>query len=180
MPALASLQTLLRTLLVVTPTASTATPVGALPGLAETPCWQQSSGYLATGTSRNTSLFYWFHEAVEDAQAKPLVLWLNGGPGCSSLGGMFTELGPLVVDANGNVSFNPYSFNKIANVLFLEQPAGVGFSYPNLPANDSVTAEETYLALRAFFLLHPELTGRPFYVMGESCACCSPPPSEAY
>ena len=143
--------------------------VGALPNLLAKPCWNMSSGYLSTG-SRGTQLFYWYHEAVASAHEKPLILWLNGGPGCSSLGGMFTELGPLVVGTDGNVTFNQYSWNRMANVLFLEQPAGVGFSYPNLPANDSTTADETYRALLAFFALHPELTGRKFYVMGESCA----------
>lgn len=55
---------------------------------------------LATG-SRDTQLFYWYHEAVSNSSQKPLVLWLNGGPGCSSLGGMFTELGPFVVGMDG-------------------------------------------------------------------------------
>ena len=117
---------------------------------------------------------YWYVEATEDATEKPVVLWLNGGPGCSSLGGMFTELGPFVISSTGNVSLNPFSWNKVANVLFLEQPAGVGFSYPNLPANDTVTAFETYKALLAFFKLHPELHGRRFYVMGESCERLDP------
>jgi cathepsin A (carboxypeptidase C)/serine carboxypeptidase-like clade 2 len=121
---------------------------------------------LSTGTSRDTHLFYWYHEAVVDPKSKPLLLWLNGGPGCSSLGGMFTELGPFVVQKTLNVTFNPYSFNKVANVLFLEQPAGVGFSYPNLPANDTVTAYETYKALLAFFNLYPDLRGRPFCTTG--------------
>ena len=101
-------------------------------------------------------------------EEKPLVLWLNGGPGCSSLGGMFTELGPFVLDANLNITLNPYSFNRVANILFLEQPAGVGFSYPNVPANDETTAVDTVTALRNFLQAHPELDGRDFYVMGES------------
>ena len=94
--------------------------------------------------------------------------WLNGGPGCSSLGGMLTELGPFVVGAEGNVTLNPWSWNSVANVLFLEQPAGVGFSYPVLPANDSTTAEETVEALVGFLRMHTELRGRKVYVMGES------------
>lgn len=81
---------------------------------------------------------------------------------------MFTELGPFVLDANLQVTLNPYSFNKKANMLFLEQPAGVGFSYPNVPANDTSTAIDTVAALRVFMDQHPELQGRDFYVMGES------------
>ena len=81
---------------------------------------------------------------------------------------MLTELGPFVVGAEGNVTLNPWSWNSVANVLFLEQPAGVGFSYPVLPANDSTTAEETVEALVGFLRMHTELRGRKVYVMGES------------
>ena len=89
--------------------------VGAsLPNMTIKPCWKQYSGYLPTG-SRGTHLFYWYHEAVTNAADKPLILWLNGGPGCSSLGGMFTELGPFVVQMNGSVTLNPYSWNKGAH-----------------------------------------------------------------
>ena len=122
---LSSLHTLVRVVLFG---AASAAKVTSLPGLATSPCFNHSSGYLSTGTSRDTHLFYWYHEAVADPKSKPLLLWLNGGPGCSSLGGMFTELGPFIVQKTLNVTFNPYSFNKVANVLFLEQPAGVGFS----------------------------------------------------
>ena len=140
--------------------------VTTIPGFSGDACWQHYAGYLEA--SADHKLFYWYHEATSDAANKPLVLWLNGGPGCSSLGGMFTELGPFVLDSDLAVTLNPYSFNKAANVLFIEQPAGVGFSHPNVPANDSSTALDTDLALRSFLKAHPELAGRPFYVMGES------------
>jgi len=129
-------------------------------------CWEHSSGYL--NATADHQLFYWYHEATSSPDEKPLVLWLNGGPGCSSLGGMFTELGPFVLDEKLDITLNPYSFNRVTNLLFLEQPAGVGFSYPNGPADDMSTAIDTDLALRGFMQLHPELQGRPFYVMGES------------
>jgi len=130
-------------------------------------CWKHYAGYLPA--SKDHNLFYWFHEATSDPENKPLVLWLNGGPGCSSLGGMFTELGPFVLDDDLNVTLNPFSFNKAANILFIEQPAGVGFSYPSVPANDETTAVDTVLALQYFLKeKHPELQGRDFYIMGES------------
>ena len=92
-----------------------------------------------------------------------LTLILPGGPACSSLSGMFTELGPFVLDKDLNIKFNPYSWNKVANVLFLEQPAGVGctqnlaltlsltlalprFSYPPAPIDDATAAADTYQA----------------------------------
>ena len=129
-------------------------------------CWSQYAGYL--NATDDHKLFYWYHEAVSAPEEKPLVLWLNGGPGCSSLGGMFTELGPFVLDKDLKVTLNPFSFNKVANILFLEQPAGVGFSYPNVPANDESTAKDTDAAVRSFLAAHSELQGRDFYVMGES------------
>ena len=129
-------------------------------------CWKHWSGYL--NATSDHQLFYWYHEATIDPETKPLVLWLNGGPGCSSLGGMFTELGPFVLDENLDVTLNPFSFTKVANIIFIEQPAGVGFSYPNIPANDSTTSKDTDAALRFFLKKHPELQGRDFYVMGES------------
>jgi cathepsin A (carboxypeptidase C)/serine carboxypeptidase-like clade 2 len=149
-------------------TASDPNAVTNLPGLApQSLCWKQYAGYLNATT--NHQLYYWYHEAVEAPETKPWVLWLNGGPGCSSLGGMFTELGPFVLDNDQNITLNPFSFNKVANMLFIEQPAGVGFSYPNdAPRNDSIAAIDTDAALRSFLRLHPELKQRPFYVMGES------------
>ena len=142
-------------------------PVTSLPGLTEPICWKHEAGYLPVKNGAK-QLFYWYHQATESPETKPWLPWLNGGPGCSSLGGMFTELGPFVVDATMNVSLNPWSWNKLANVIFVEQPAGVGFSFPNAPANDSITAEDTVEALYAFSDAHPELKGRPFYIAGES------------
>src|ERR1700753_4241523 len=63
---------------------------------------------------------------VED----PLVLWLNGGPGCSSSTGLLFELGPCrIIDEGKNTTHNPHSWNERANVIFLDQPVGVGYSY---------------------------------------------------
>merc|ERR1711865_1188654 len=130
-------------------------------------CWDSYAGYLPVEAGAK-ELFYWYHEATSDASTKPLVLWLNGGPGCSSLGGMFTENGPYVLDSHLNITLNPFSWNKVANMLYIEQPAGVGFSHPAAPTNDSVTAADTHSALVAFLAKHPELKGRKFYIAGES------------
>ncbi|KAG4925262.1 hypothetical protein JHK87_050802 [Glycine soja] len=75
------------------------------------------------------ALFYYFVESKTDPASKPLVLWLNGGPGCSSLGvGAFSENGPF--RPNGEVLIkNEYSWNKETNMLYLETPVGEGFSY---------------------------------------------------
>eukprot|EP00928_Gymnodinium_smaydae_P040772 TRINITY_DN2761_c0_g3_i1.p1 TRINITY_DN2761_c0_g3~~TRINITY_DN2761_c0_g3_i1.p1 ORF type:complete len:516 (-),score=86.82 TRINITY_DN2761_c0_g3_i1:169-1716(-) len=141
--------------------------VGSLPGLAKTPCFRQWSGYAETGDN-GKELFSWVVEAETEPEKKPVVLWLNGGPGCSSLGGMWTELGPFVVTKNHSIELNPYSWNKAATMIFVEQPAGVGFSHPAMDTNDTITANNTYHALLQIFADIPSLRSRPFYIFGES------------
>lgn len=142
--------------------------VTSLPGLTEKLCFRHWSGYARTATSQK-QLFSWVVEAEVEPETKPVVLWLNGGPGCSSLGGMWTELGPFVVSANHAVGLNPYSWNKAATMIFVEQPAGVGFSFPATDTNDTITADDTYHALLDIFSqLPPKLRKQPFYVFGES------------
>ncbi|KAL0703846.1 hypothetical protein Bca4012_070271 [Brassica carinata] len=72
------------------------------------------AGYVPVDESNGRAMFYWFFEAMDLPKEKPLVLWLNGGPGCSSVGyGATQEIGPFLVDANENgLKFNPYAWNK--------------------------------------------------------------------
>nr|GMC75152.1 serine carboxypeptidase-like 45 [Ipomoea batatas] len=101
-----------------------------LPGQPEVG-FQQFSGYVTVDKKEERSLFYYFVEAQVDPASKPLVLWLNGGPGCSSLGvGAFSENGPFRPSGQFLVK-NAHSWNLEANMLYLESPIGVGFSYAN-------------------------------------------------
>ncbi|GAU31478.1 hypothetical protein TSUD_386420 [Trifolium subterraneum] len=95
--------------------------------------FQHYAGYVTVNETNGRALFYWFFEAMTKPEEKPLVLWLNGGPGCSSVGyGATQEIGPFLVDTDGKgIKFNNFSWNKEANMLFLESPIGVGFSYSN-------------------------------------------------
>ncbi|CAL9099630.1 unnamed protein product [Musa acuminata var. zebrina] len=107
----------------------------------------------------------------------PLVLWLNGGPGCSSLAyGAMEELGPFRVKSDGKtLERNPYAWNEVANVLFLESPAGVGFSYSNTTTDydqsgDKRTAEDTFTFLLNWLERFPHYKNRKFFIAGESYA----------
>ncbi|URE40159.1 Serine carboxypeptidase [Musa troglodytarum] len=95
--------------------------------------FRQYAGYVTVNESHGRALFYWFFEATHDVEKKPLLLWLNGGPGCSSIGyGAAEELGPFLMQKGvPELRFNQHSWNKEANLLFLESPVGVGFSYTN-------------------------------------------------
>ncbi|CAN1175097.1 Serine carboxypeptidase-like 45 [Linum perenne] len=105
--------------------------ISRLPGQPPKVRFRQFSGYVTVDYKKETSLFYYFVEAETDPASKPLVLWLNGGPGCSSLGvGAFSENGPFRPNGK-NLVKNSYSWNREANMLYLETPVGVGFSYSN-------------------------------------------------
>ncbi|XP_039591794.1 lysosomal protective protein [Polypterus senegalus] len=141
-----------------------------LPGLEKQPSFRQYSGYL--NVMEDKHLHYWFVESQTNPSSSPVVLWLNGGPGCSSLDGLLTEHGPFLVQPDGaSLKYNPYAWNMIANVLYLESPAGVGFSYSddkNYKTNDTEVSMNNYLALKQFFKLFPEYSKNDFYITGES------------
>ncbi|KAK3142021.1 hypothetical protein QOZ80_4BG0341170 [Eleusine coracana subsp. coracana] len=135
------------------------------------------AGYVDVGSGSGKALFYWFFEAEKEPEKKPLLLWLNGGPGCSSVAyGAAQELGPFLVRSYGtNLTLNAYSWNKAVNLLFLEAPVGVGFSYTNRSSDlrrlgDRVTAQDSYSFLLNWFNKFPEFKNRDFYIAGESYA----------
>jgi carboxypeptidase C (cathepsin A) len=109
----------------------------------------------------NTATFHYvFFDSQRDPDNDPIVLWLNGGPGCSSLLGMVYENGPFLFK-EGTVSFaiNPNAWNKKANLLYITSPGGVGFSTSkgDLKHDDGTVALDNYKALLAFFNKFPNL-----------------------
>lgn len=131
---------------------------------------KQYTGYLdADDDSKH--FFYWFFESRNDPQNDPVVLWLSGGPGCSSLGGLFYENGPSSIDENLNVVHNPHSWNNNASVIYLDQPVGTGFSYSDKGPVDTSkkAAEDLYAFLTLFFQNFPEYNkGQKFHIASES------------
>ncbi|KAF0924928.1 hypothetical protein E2562_015002 [Oryza meyeriana var. granulata] len=148
--------------------------IGLLPGQPNV-SFAQYSGYITVDAVKKRELFYYFAEAELDPDTKPLVLWLNGGPGCSSVGvGAFSENGPFRPSGNVLVR-NEYSWNKEANMLYLESPAGVGFSYSTDPSfyggvGDSRTARDNLRFLQGWFAKFLQYKGRDLYITGESYA----------
>ncbi|XP_076438729.1 lysosomal protective protein-like [Babylonia areolata] len=154
----------------VTPDAPAGDEILSLPGLKKQPSFKQYSGYLPASGSKK--LHYWFVESQNNPATDPVVLWLNGGPGCSSDLGFLTEHGPFRVQDDGvTLLDNPFSWNLVANMLYLEAPAGVGYSYSddgNYTTNDDLVAHDNYLALKHFFQAFPSFTGNEFFITGES------------
>ncbi|EAT90265.1 carboxypeptidase Y-like protein [Parastagonospora nodorum] len=131
---------------------------------------KQYSGYL-DDNEEDKHLFYWFFESRNDPKNDPVVLWLNGGPGCSSLMGLFMELGPASVMKDGKLKHNDYSWNANASVIFLDQPVNVGYSYSSGSVSNTVAAgKDIYALLTLFFKQFPEYSKQPFHISGESYA----------
>eukprot|EP01038_Epipyxis_sp_PR26KG_P009761 gene9761-13132_t len=146
------------------------------------------SGYIPTGTLSGAAgqLHYWFIESTKNPASDPVVLWLNGGPGSSSLIGLLTENGQIVtnddsltspIDGVPQVFLNPYSWSAVGNILYLESPKGVGFSYcegasksSECVNTDESTAQDAYEFLANFFASYPEFKSNKFYITGESYA----------
>ncbi|KAK2630281.1 hypothetical protein QTJ16_001101 [Diplocarpon rosae] len=131
---------------------------------------KQYSGYL-DDDENDKHLFYWFFESRNDPKNDPVILWLNGGPGCSSLTGLFLELGPSSIDKNLKLHNNPYSWNANASVIFLDQPVNVGYSYSRSPVSNTIAAgKDVYALLTLFFKQFPEYAKQDFHIAGESYA----------
>jgi len=159
------------TLLTQVTAAPQADLIGDLPGVNFDLNYDQYSGYLDGDTG--VHLHYWFVESQSAPSTDPLVLWLTGGPGCSSLDALLQENGPIHIYPNGSLYDNQYAWNKIANVLYLESPVWVGFSYADrghYSTDDDTTSLNNYLALQSFLENFPEYSGREFYIAGESYA----------
>lgn len=146
--------------------------INDLPGLTFKPTFNHFSGYLTVDEKNGRNLHYWFVESENNPSTDPLLLWSNGGPGCSGLIGFMTEQGPFRPNKELELDSNPYAWNKIANVIFIEAPAGVGFSYSDTPSDlitgDFRTAEDNYQAILQFLVRFPEYANREFYISGES------------
>ncbi|KAF2320833.1 hypothetical protein GH714_031129 [Hevea brasiliensis] len=133
------------------------------------------TGYVSVGDSE---LFYYFIESQGDPEKDPLFLWLTGGPGCSSFGGLIFEIGPLEFDVDNykvglpELKYCPYAWTKSASFIFLDAPVGSGFSYARTPEgwhiSDSESAEQSYQFLKKWFLEHPQYLLLQLYIGGDS------------
>jgi len=130
---------------------------------------RQHSGYFSFEGGRK-QYFFWMFESRSDPANDPTVMWLTGGPGCSSMTGLLFENGPCKVSADGkSTTVNPYSWNTRANVMWVDQPPGTGFSKGSWDFGEDGVAEDMYQFLQALFKAMPQFNKR-FFVTGESYA----------
>ncbi|KAJ8751463.1 hypothetical protein K2173_016677 [Erythroxylum novogranatense] len=118
-------------------------------------------------------MFYFFFES-RNSKDDPVVIWLTGGPGCSSELALFYENGPYQITGNLSLEWNDYGWDRASNLIYVDQPTGTGFSYStnkgDIRTNETSVSNDLYDFLQGFFEAHPEFSGNDFYITGESYA----------
>ncbi|GAB0092610.1 hypothetical protein DMENIID0001_076170 [Sergentomyia squamirostris] len=132
------------------------------------------SGFLTVNRNYASNLFFWFCKAKENSEDAPVILWLQGGPGFTSLYGMFYENGPFYLTPELDFPPREHSWHLDHNIIYIDNPVGAGFSFTEseygYSNNEMELAENLYRGLQQFFTLFPELRSNAFYLCGESFA----------
>ncbi|XP_075992657.1 venom serine carboxypeptidase-like isoform X2 [Anticarsia gemmatalis] len=131
------------------------------------------SGYFTVDEKHNSNLFFWYIEAENYRPDTPWIVWLQGGPGATSLAGLFDEIGPFEY-SDSKLKARQNTWAKDHSLLFIDNPVGTGFSFTDSPKGfiqDMATcSSHLYNALRQFLMVFPELRKAPLYIAGESYA----------
>lgn len=129
------------------------------------------AGFLTVNEEFDSNLFFWYFPAEMEPTTAPVAMWLQSGPGVSSLYGLFLENGPYRVVSNYVKNREDY-WSKYLHVIYIDCSVGTGFSFTKnesgYSTESSAVAENLYIALQQFFRLFPEIRNNDFYVSGES------------
>ncbi|KAJ7062145.1 alpha/beta-hydrolase [Mycena amicta] len=126
----------------------------------------------------NATLFFWAFEKnngslTSSNSTDPWIIWLNGGPGTSSMLGLMVENGPIEVTGTYSIVANNLSLSKLADTFWIDQPVGTGYSTSDatgyIPDEDQM-GEDFIGFLTNLVKVFPGLAKRPLYLMGESYA----------
>uniref|UniRef100_A0A0A9YIS5 Carboxypeptidase n=1 Tax=Lygus hesperus TaxID=30085 RepID=A0A0A9YIS5_LYGHE len=132
------------------------------------------SGFLTVNKKHDSNIFFWFFPAEESPETAPVALWLQGGPGASSIYATFKENGPFRLLKNHEIGRKGHYWTRKLNVIYIDQPVGTGYSFTRNEAgyanNMSEVGQDLYAALLQFFRLFPEYSKHEFLVTGESYA----------
>ncbi|CAI9299497.1 unnamed protein product [Lactuca saligna] len=151
--------------------------VKRLPGYAGDLPFQLETGYVGVGEKEGVQLFYYFVESTRNAESDPLIFYIPGGPGASALFTLLYEIGPLNFDFdngpnNITLILNPNAWTQIANIIFVDIPAGTGFSYSETKdgwiSSDNILATHAKEFIKKFLVEHPRFLNNPLYIAGIS------------
>ncbi|KAA8536292.1 hypothetical protein F0562_028770 [Nyssa sinensis] len=151
--------------------------VKSLPGFSGDLPFKLETGYVTVG---EIEFFYYFVESSSgNAGTDPLILYLNGGPGCSGLNGLFFQAGPLEFNLTylgglPQLVYTPYAWTQTANIIFIDSPVGTGFTYATnaeaYATSDTKASEQLISFLRNWLAEHPRFVGNPFFLNSDSYA----------
>ncbi|XP_026501379.1 venom serine carboxypeptidase [Vanessa tameamea] len=132
------------------------------------------SGFFTVNKQYDSNQFFWYFPAmISNKKDAPVIVWLQGGPGATSLYGLFTENGPLRV-RNKRFERRKYNWALSHHIIYIDNPVGTGFSFTKDPkgycVNQTQVGEQLYSTLIQFFQLFPELQENKFFITGESYA----------
>ncbi|XP_056695951.1 serine carboxypeptidase-like 7 isoform X2 [Spinacia oleracea] len=167
---------------VLTPNSCAASPniIKSVPGFPGILPFHLETGYVGVGENEEVQLFYYFIKSERNPEKDPLMLWLTGGPGCSALSGLVLEIGPLIFNTSAcdwhskspTYQLNPFSWTKIASIIFLDSPVGTGFSYAKNPGgyytDDITSSRRVYQFLSKWLVDHGGFISNPLYISGDS------------
>uniref|UniRef100_A0A0E0J1R7 Uncharacterized protein n=1 Tax=Oryza nivara TaxID=4536 RepID=A0A0E0J1R7_ORYNI len=125
--------------------------------------------YVEVNESTGVRLFYYFVQSEKDPDVDPLLLWLSGGPGCSSLSGLTHEIDYSCAYIYRTI---PICRKTVSNIIFVDSPVGAGFSYAatqeGSKTSDTKTVKQLVIFLRKWLHDHPQFLLNPLYIGGDS------------
>ncbi|KAL8862714.1 MAG: hypothetical protein Q9178_001212 [Gyalolechia marmorata] len=126
---------------------------------------------ISSASNETRELYFWFFPSEHPLASDEITIWLNGGPGCSSLEGLLQENGPFLWQYGTFAPVkNPYTWVNLTNMVWVEQPVGTGFSQGVPTAEDEEDVAEQFLGFFKTFVDTFALQGRKVYIAGESYA----------
>jgi vitellogenic carboxypeptidase-like protein len=136
---------------------------------------QSFAGYASVNATAKNKLFFWYVPAMNGDKDAPLLIWLQGGPGGSSLFGMFAEMGPFQVEYDGTLKKRPVGWNEKYAMIFIDNPVGAGYSYTETEdgyCTDTKTqvSAQLYEMMQQFYAVFPEQLANKLFITGESYA----------
>ena len=126
---------------------------------------------VTSNSSNPAALWFWFFPSSNPSASDEITIWLNGGPGCSSLDGLLQENGPFLWQSGTYAPIpNPYSWVNLTNMIWIDQPVGTGFA-PGIPTvNNELDVAAQFMVFWKGFMDAFGLHGRKVYIAGESYA----------
>lgn len=133
------------------------------------------NSHIEITPEHNGNLFFWHFQNKHIANKQRTVIWLNGGPGCSSMDGALMEIGPYRLKDDKTLVYNDGSWNEFANIMFVDNPVGTGFSY--VDTNSYVheldeMANQFVTFLEKWFALFPEYEHDDVSILSFSLSSC--------